>query len=104
MDEQVEIVSVRATLRTPLPRRAEEHLRRAIEPDDHRSRSLEVYSFTRGQHLPFQLVDRLTLGADAEVNGPAIILEETATTYLDAEFMARVHPSGALFVADRGRS
>jgi N-methylhydantoinase A len=104
MDEQVEIVSVRATLRTPLPRRAEEHLRLVIEPDGHRSRSLEVYSFTRGQHLPFQLVDRSTLGAGAELIGPAIILEETATTYLDAEFMARVHPSGALFVADRGRS
>jgi N-methylhydantoinase A len=104
MEEQVEIVSVRATLRTPLPRRAEERVRRAAEPDGHHPRSLDVYSFTRGRRLPFQLIDRSTLGADAEVNGPAIILEETATTYLDADFMARVHPSGALFIADLGRS
>jgi N-methylhydantoinase A len=104
MDERVEIVSVRATLRIPLPRRAEEHIRHATEPDGRHPRSLEAFSFTGGRRLPFRLVDRSTLGADTEIKGPAIILEETATTYLDAEFIARVHPSGTLFIADLGRS
>jgi N-methylhydantoinase A len=104
MDEQVEIVSVRATLRTPLPRRTEEHLSRAMQPDGRRPRTLQAYSFTRNQRLPFQVVDRATLGVDAVVTGPAIVLEETATTYLDAEFEARVHTSGALYIADLGRS
>jgi N-methylhydantoinase A len=104
MDEQVEIVSVRATLRTPLPRRAEEHLSRATQPDGRRPRTLQAYSFTRDRRLPFQVVDRSTLGVDAVVTGPAILLEETATNYLDAEFVARVHPSGALYIDDLGRS
>jgi N-methylhydantoinase A len=104
MDEQVEIVSVRATLRTPLPRRTEEYASRAMQPDAHRPRTLEAYSFTLKRRLPFEVVERSTLGVDAIVTGPAIILEETATTYLDAEFMARVHPAGALLVADLGRS
>ena len=104
MDEKVEIVSVRATLRTPLPRRSEEHLSRAAQPDGHRPRTLEAYSFTRDRRLQFQVVDRSTLGVDGVVTGPAIILEETATTYLDAEFEARVHSSGALYIADLGRS
>src|SRR5207237_904807 len=32
----------------------------------------------------------------AEIAGPAILLEQTAVTYLDAGFVARVHESGTL--------
>ena len=100
MEEDVEIVSVRATARTALPRRAEEHLVRRASVDGGRGRAFEAYSFTRGERLPFQVIERGALGAEDAVSGPAIVLEETATTYLDAEFVARVHPSGCLFVSD----
>ena len=39
-----------------------------------------------------------SLEAGAEVEGPAIVLEETATTYVDAGYVARVDESACLFV------
>ncbi len=51
MDEPVEIVSLRATIRTPLQRRAAEHS--AAGGDPGRRGSIEAWSFTRGQWLPF---------------------------------------------------
>ena len=35
-----------------------------------------------------------------DVAGPAILLEDTATTYLDAGWVASVHPSGSLFIRE----
>jgi N-methylhydantoinase A len=100
MEEAIEIVSIRATLRTPLPRRAEEHVVSAAATQRRAGHSIEAYSFTRGTRLPFAVLDRSTLPAESVVDGPAIILEETATTYLDAGYRARVHPSGSLFVSE----
>jgi N-methylhydantoinase A len=100
MEEPIEIVSIRATLRTPLPRRAEEHVVGTAASQRRVMHSIDAYSFTRGTRLPFAVLDRSTLAAEAVVDGPAIILEETATTYLDAGYWARVHPSGSLFVSD----
>jgi N-methylhydantoinase A/oxoprolinase/acetone carboxylase beta subunit len=48
--------------------------------------------------MPFSLVDRAALAAGAELAGPAIVLEETATTYLDAGSVATVDPSGCLVI------
>jgi N-methylhydantoinase A len=98
MDEAAEIVSLRATIRTPLPRRADGH-RPAVQ-DGRPPRSIESFSFTRAERLPFALVDRRGLGAGERLAGPAIIVEETATTYLDAGYTAEVHPSGCLVITD----
>jgi N-methylhydantoinase A len=97
MEEDVEIVSVRATLRTALPRRAEDHAATA-SPDGKPSATVEAYSFTRGASLAFTVLQRETLEAGAELEGPAIVLEETATTYVDADYLARVDDSGCLFL------
>jgi N-methylhydantoinase A len=104
MEEAIEIVSIRATLRTPLPRRAEEHVVGTAASQRRVRHSIDAYSFTRGTQLPFAVLDRSTLAAEAVIDGPAIILEETATTYLDAGYWARVHPSGSLFVSDRSEA
>src|SRR5581483_8297690 len=97
MDDEVEIVSLRATLRTPLPRRAGEHL--ATTASDIRGQlELDAYSFTQGEWIPFRVLQRAQV--EGTLEGPAIVLEETATTYLDAGFEARVHESGSLFVSD----
>jgi N-methylhydantoinase A len=91
MEEDVEIVSVRATLRTPLPRRAEEH---GVAGGDGRPvSSVEAYSFTRDEWLSFQVVDRSVLAPGSEFEGPAIVLEATATTYVDADYVGRVDSS-----------
>jgi N-methylhydantoinase A len=98
MDEEVEIVSVRATLRTPLPRRAAEAFT-ATSANVQGGETVRAYSFTKGDWLEFAILQRASIG-NQPVQGPAIILEETATTYLDAEFEARVHESGSLFITD----
>jgi N-methylhydantoinase A len=95
MDEEVEIVSLRATLRTALPRRTGEQVVAASAGERDESTS-EAYSFTSDAWMPFRVVRRSQV--DGAVIGPAILLEETATTYLDAGFEARVHESGSLFV------
>jgi N-methylhydantoinase A len=104
MDEDVEIVSLRATLRTPLPRRASEH--RLVTSADVRGESTgDAYSFTRSEWAPFRILQRDALEPGTTVVGPALILEETATTYLDADFEATVDGAGSLLIADtRGQS
>jgi N-methylhydantoinase A len=97
MDEAVEIVNVRATVRTPLPRRAEEFHLTITEPSEG---SLRAYSFTTDQWLEFAVREREALSAGTVLNGSAILIEETATTYLDVGFVARVDSSGCLFVSN----
>jgi N-methylhydantoinase A len=102
MDEDVEIVSLRATLRTPLPRRAAEHVETRPEELSEES-SIEAYSFTANEWLDFRILERGSLAAGTELTGPAIVLEETATTYLDVGFAARVHDSGPILIRDGAR-
>jgi N-methylhydantoinase A len=97
MDEEVEIVSLRATVRTPLPRRRELHLS-GRRPGA--SRQLGAWSFARDQWLSFEVLDQDSLHAGDVVPGPAIILQQTATTYLDADLEARLDASGCLFLTE----
>ena len=98
MDEEVEIVSLRATLTTPLPARRESVAPAAV---DGRAAAIDAWSFSLGETLRFTIAARDGLAPGAELAGPAILLEDTATTYLDAGFVARVHESGALFLEAR---
>jgi N-methylhydantoinase A len=98
MDEEVEIVSVRATLRTPLPRRTAESFT-AMSANGRGRKTVRAYSFTKGDWLDFAIVQRAHIGSKP-VKGPTIILEETATTYMDAEFEGHAHESGTLFIND----
>jgi N-methylhydantoinase A len=50
--------------------------------------------------VPFALVDRRGLRAGERLDGPAVVVEETATTYLDAGYTAEIHPSGSLVITD----
>jgi N-methylhydantoinase A len=102
MEEAVEVVSVRATLRTPLPRRAEE---RVLASANGRPAGMwNAYSFTRGEKLEFAVVERASIGVGEAIAGPAIVLESTATTYLDAGFSARHDETGSLFLTDEEAS
>lgn len=58
----------------------------------------EAWSFTRGRQLSFRVLDRAALAPGGVLEGPAIILEETATTYLDAGYVLRVDRGGALIL------
>jgi N-methylhydantoinase A len=98
MEEEVEIVSLRATLTTPLPARSERVAHAGAETP---TAAIDAWSFSQGETLRFTIAARDGLALGAELAGPAILLEDTATTYLDAGFVVRVHESGALFLEAR---
>jgi N-methylhydantoinase A len=99
MDEEHEIVTVRALVRLPRElRRAP----RAAEQRPARAAHTEAWSFARDELAPFALVARDTLRPGDTLPGPAIVTEKTSTTYLDAGFVAESHPNGAL-IARRQR-
>jgi N-methylhydantoinase A len=94
----VEIVSVRATARKALPRKANEKPPVITTGRNTERRSLSAYSFTQGERITFDVVDRASLAIGETVDGPMIILEETTTTYVDAGYELLVHPSGTLLI------
>ena len=53
---------------------------------------------TEDKKQTFQIVARESLAVGDTVSGPAIVTEETATTYLDSGFEARLDASGCVFV------
>jgi N-methylhydantoinase A len=98
LDEVAEIVSVRATVRTPLPRRVQSVEGTGRNGASPLLESVEAHSFSADERLTFSIVDRATLHAGDEVAGPSIVVEATATTYVDSGFTGRVHETGALIV------
>jgi N-methylhydantoinase A len=64
----------------------------------------DAWSFAEDRPLPFRLVDRATLRPHETLHGPAIVREETATTYVDAGHVLRVHEQGALILSRGGRA
>ncbi|MCY3749989.1 MAG: hydantoinase/oxoprolinase family protein [Gammaproteobacteria bacterium] len=99
MDEPVEIVSIRATVRHALPRRTEGPSALNGSGGIHQDR--EAYSFTEKKRMNFRILDRSSMQVGDTLAGPAIINEPTATTYLDANWDCEVHGSGCLFISRR---
>jgi N-methylhydantoinase A len=102
LDEQLEIVCVRAIATTPLerapvPAAADRRNGPVALPG-----ATKAWSFTAGEMTDFAVVDRATLVAGSEVEGPAIVREQTTTTYVDRDYRASVGETGALMIA-RGR-
>ena len=96
MNEVVEIVSVRATLRVPLPRRGAV-VTAAVDQAGNGKESVSAYSFTQDDRLDFAIVPRSRI--DGRLEGPAIVTETTATLYLDVGWRAEVGAHGELVVS-----
>lgn len=97
LDEVVEIVSTRATLRIPLPRRAQK-LELGQPAASAATQRHRAYSFTQGRELEFAIVSRDTLSSSDRLVGPLILTESTATTYLDAGYEATLDPTGSILM------
>jgi N-methylhydantoinase A len=95
MEEEVEIVSLRAEVSQPLASRRE---RRVEAHGDAAAGSVEAHSFAEGAPRRFALVRRGGLAAGARLEGPAIVVEPTATTYLDAGWRGSVLDGGTLLL------
>jgi N-methylhydantoinase A len=101
MHEPVELVTLRATLRSVLPVPA---LRPSATSSQSvaAGRSVEAYSFEGNGWTSFAVVERAGLRDGAALAGPAIVVEPTSTTYLDAGFSATAHASGTLIIEREG--
>jgi N-methylhydantoinase A len=93
----VEIVAARLTAVTPLPKTnllaAPSRERTSVE-----ARFIDAFSFAKNAWQQFEVVNRDELAAGESRTGPMIVLEETATTYVDADLELEVHPSGTLLL------
>jgi len=87
LSSPVEIVTVRASLITTLshpgeaPSFSDAHL---VAAEDF----AEAYSFTDDRWRDFRVVHRQSLSAEGVLAGPALVLDETATIYVDSGFVA----------------
>jgi N-methylhydantoinase A len=97
-EEPIEIVSIRVTSRTPLPRRQDSKLNREAN-DGAPDQTLPAYSFRRDAMTDFAIWDRAKLPIDRAVPGPAIITEPTTTTYVDAGWSISLEPSGCIILS-----
>ena len=95
MDEAAEIVSMRATVRSPLPKR---EMGGATGKGESRRGTCRSWSAEQGDWLEFAIMERAALAAGETFDGPAILLEPTTTTYLDSGYAARVHEFGCLVI------
>ncbi|HWJ71554.1 MAG TPA: hydantoinase/oxoprolinase family protein [Kaistia sp.] len=94
MNDGIEIVSIRAMSRIPLPRR--QMTPRPVEAASSAGEAFEAYSFRLGKRLPFRLIDRAAI--DGSLDGPAIVTESTATLYIDAGWQVRTGAIGELIL------
>ena len=101
LSSPVEIVAVRLNAVTPLPKTS---LLADLVPSatERPSRSVEAFSFADAKRMEFEVVDRAALSPGSRRSGPMIVLEKTATTYVDADLELEVHPSGVLLLTNDG--
>ena len=97
LDTIIEIVSVRASLRVPLPRKTSSgKVNEDLSGSD--KDSIKCYSFDSDSIEDFRIIDRSKI--DEEFSGPAIILESTAVTYVDKNYTVKKDNSDHLIITD----
>ena len=77
------IVSTRASLRVPLPRKSEKGIINEEEISIS-SDSIDCYSFTKDEDIKFKIISRSNV--NSKMSGPLIIIESTAITYVDVNY------------------
>jgi N-methylhydantoinase A len=100
LSNDIEIFAIRCALRKPLPRRN-------LNATKHGSGGAvsaiqRVYSFAAGRMVDATTLARDDLRAGIAYEGPAIIYEETTTTYVDADCTYRVDDSGCMHLVRKG--
>jgi N-methylhydantoinase A len=93
MEFPIEIVSIRATNMVPLPRRQQTLREAGTEPDS----VWPAYSFDKGGRVDFRVTHRASI--TAPISGPAIVIESTATLYVDANWTVSRGQHGELVLS-----
>jgi N-methylhydantoinase A len=99
-DVGVDIVTVRAIERIALPRPSDRPAQSQVNGAPRAGRSARAYSFARDAWCQFELIERDRLTPRHSFEGPAIVIEATTTSYVDAGLAGVVHESGALILSD----
>lgn len=99
LDGPIEMVSLRASLRAALPKVANAPMS-AKHILSRETRELEAFSFRRDEFMTFSVIDRGTLAPGSKTSGPAIVIEQTATTYVDDGFEIEIHKDGSMYLND----
>ena len=98
LEEGLEVATVRAMTRTPLPRRAREQVIRDENRRLERPATTRAFSFEEGDWAEFAVLQRDDIPAGTTIEGPAIVFEPTTTTYVDVGFAIEAHPAGVLLM------
>jgi N-methylhydantoinase A len=101
-DVGVDILSVRAIERTALPRPSAHAFAPSANGGGPAHTTARAYSFARDEWCDFGVIERDDLAAGTGFDGPAIVMETTTTSYVDAGLRATVHESGALILSQEG--
>jgi N-methylhydantoinase A/oxoprolinase/acetone carboxylase beta subunit len=60
--------------------------------------STRTFSFADGAWADFDVMFREELAVGATIEGPVILIEQTATSYIDRGFAGHVHESGSIIL------
>ncbi len=96
--EELELVTLRAMTRQSLPRKGDDRSASAERTGVERDATTQSFSFTRGEQVEFGVVERADLGRGSISEGPLIVFEPTATTYVDAGYSVAVDDSANLSI------
>ena len=95
----MDILSARAIERTVLPRasRSRQSITNGVGAA---ARTARTYSFANEEWCEFAVIERESLPVGSQFAGPAIVMETTTTSYIDAGLTGVVHETGALVLTD----
>jgi N-methylhydantoinase A len=100
LDNPVEVIVLRAAIRKPLPRQVG---RLEQDAGPHATEKVTTaYSFAQERSCRATAIGRSLLEAGRTYEGPAIIYEDTATTYVDADFSYGLDANGCLLLTREG--
>ena len=97
LDTIIEIVSIRASIRVPLPRKSEGGS--VLEEDIFSSTNkISCFSFSENKNLDFEIISRSKI--NEKKTGPMIIVESTAITYVDANYHVNIDGENNLLLTN----
>lgn len=101
LDEPVEVVVARASRRERLSEAGIGQLEGS--PMTESAFMTPIWSFAERNVIPFEVVERSSLSAGHTHDGPLVLTEATATTYVDTGFSIEAGETGTLHMMDNDR-
>lgn len=95
----LEVVTIRAALHSPSSKDWFGPGMTSVD-DSGDASTTKTYSFALGEYVDFAVIRRSDLLPRSKLDGPAIIVEATTTTYIDHGYSVKVGQHGCLVIAD----